>query len=218
MIMPISHPQPWPHSLWPQPLLITQFAQHTKQQAIKTKLLETYNTPQHEDRRYIHPRLFIPHLTLPIQECIPDNDIIAHKPTIQIHPPLAQIHGHKGDHETTITLKRHQWLKEQYSTYTTANNLSHSTLDLENGILTPNSPLRQTITPLLILDNLISTFQPTHSYFSDPLTCSINFTQYRSPHARDKFFGSLGPPYSHEYIIDIRTTPKPLNGPWHLKS
>lgn len=63
----------------------------------------------------------------------------------------------------------------------------------------------------LILGNLIQTFQSTHSYFSRPLTCPTNFSQYHFSHERKIVFYSLGLAFStwwvgHKYahLIDLK--------------
>ena len=67
--------------------------------------------------------------------------------------------------------------------------------------------------------NLINIFQLSHSYFSIPLTCPTNSTQYYSPHDRDMIFGSLGLSFSHQWIghgfahvVHITLIPKAING------
>ena len=39
---------------------------------------------------------------------------------------------------------------------------------------------------------LIESFEITHSYYSSPLTCPTQITQYYSPHDQDIIFGSMG--------------------------
>jgi ribonuclease HI len=51
--------------------------------------------------------------------------------------------------------------------------------------------LHQTLHPE-ITKALITSFRITHSYYSSPLTCPIEITQYNSPHNRDIILGSLG--------------------------
>lgn len=42
-----------------------------------------------------------------------------------------------------------------------------------------------------IIKVLINSFKITHSYYSFPLTCPIQLTQYNSPHYRDVLFGFM---------------------------
>ena len=51
--------------------------------------------------------------------------------------------------------------------------------------------MHHTIHPAII-KILIESFKITYSYYSSPLTCPIQLTQYHSPHNRDKIFGSTG--------------------------
>ena len=51
--------------------------------------------------------------------------------------------------------------------------------------------LHQTLHPE-ITKTLINSFKITHSYYSSPLTCPTQLTQYNSPHNRDIIFGSMG--------------------------
>ena len=51
--------------------------------------------------------------------------------------------------------------------------------------------MHHTIHPTII-KTLIQSFKITYSYYSSPLTCPIQLTQYHSPHNRDKIFGSMG--------------------------
>ena len=43
-----------------------------------------------------------------------------------------------------------------------------------------------------ITKTLIESFKITHLYYSSPLTCPTQLTQYHSLHNRDKIFGSMG--------------------------
>ena len=83
-----------------------KLSRNIKQQNIRPKLLQAQETPQSQDLRYVHPSMDIPHLTLHIQECNLDKDIIINSPSIQIHPSLAQIHDHEGNFQIIILLER----------------------------------------------------------------------------------------------------------------
>jgi hypothetical protein len=53
-----------------------------------------------------------------------------------------------------------------------------------------------------------------------PFTCSTKFTQYHSPHDKDKVFGCLGSAYPNQWngegcihIMGIELVPKAIIGP-----
>ena len=64
-----------------------------------------------------------------------------------------------------------------------------------------NDPLKcaQYTIPTPILDFLITIFNINHSYFSSPVTCPIQFTQFYSPFFRDKIFRSLGKAFEQKW-------------------
>jgi hypothetical protein len=166
---------------------------------------------QTKDKKFIQPPLKITNLTTSTQECNPDKDILVNKPTIQINTSVANIHDQNGNYIATINIDRLQWLWSQF----THNNQQHLTnflhpppQDFETEvlwllqryvtILPKKKPktiqpqnLHHTLHPEII-KTLITTFQITHSYYSSPLTCPIQITQFHSPHNRDIIFGSLG--------------------------
>ena len=80
------------------------------------------------------------------------------------------------------------WLIQRYVTILPKKKPKH--------ILTNNQ--HHTIPPE-ITELLINSFQITHSYYSSPLTCPIQITQYNSPHTRDIIFGSLGHAHSSRW-------------------
>jgi hypothetical protein len=49
------------------------------------------------------------------------------------------------------------------------------------------------------LEFLITSFNINHSYFSSPVTCPTQITQFYSPFSRDKIFGSLGKAFDHKW-------------------
>ena len=53
--------------------------------------------------------------------------------------------------------------------------------------------------PINIIDSFITTFNISHSYFSSPLTCSIQISKFYSPFARDKVFGALGTAFQYKW-------------------
>ena len=64
-----------------------------------------------------------------------------------------------------------------------------------------NDPLKraQYTIPTQILDLLITTLNINHSYFSSPVTCPTQFTQFYLPFSRDIIFGSLGKAFDHKW-------------------
>jgi hypothetical protein len=50
-----------------------------------------------------------------------------------------------------------------------------------------------------MLDSITKTFNISQSYFSSPVTCSTHLTQFYSPFARDKVFGSLGTAFQYKW-------------------
>src|ERR1700738_2071927 len=64
-----------------------------------------------------------------------------------------------------------------------------------------NDPLKraQYTIPTQILDLLITIFNINHSYFSSPVTCPTQFTQFYSPFSRDITFGSLGKVFDYKW-------------------
>ncbi len=104
------------------------------------------------------------------------------------------------------------WLWKQYQL---AKNITHglepTTQSFETEIvwlyqrykyrIPKNDPLKraQYTIPTPILDLLITTFNINHSYFSSPVTCPTQFTQFYSPFSRDIIFGSLGKVFAHKW-------------------
>lgn len=160
-----------------------------------------------KDNKSIHPLLNFTNLKISMQESNPDKDILVNKPTIQIQASLTHVYNQSGNHVATITTDRLQWLWNQYS----HNNLPHLTnflqplpQDFKMDILwlIQAYSLRKNqknIHPdnnhhTLHLDIsclLIDSFKITHSYYSSPLTCPTQLTQYNSSHNQDIIFGSL---------------------------
>ena len=163
------------------------------------------------DNKFIHPPLHITNLKLSIQECNPDKDIQVDQPTIQIQNSEAHVYDQRGNYMASITAERLQWLWNQYSYH----HFSQATQNLQPlpqnfeteilwliqryiTILPKRKPkniqpknMHLTIHPTII-QTLIEAHKITHSYYSSPLTCPIQLTQYRSPHNRDIIFGSMG--------------------------
>ena len=78
---------------------------------------------QSKDKKFIQPPLKITNLITFTQECNPDKDILANKPTIQINTSVANIYDHHGKYIATINIDRLQWLWNQF----THNNQQHLT-------------------------------------------------------------------------------------------
>ena len=185
-------------------------------ETLKHKTIQAYatylNHTQIKGNKFIHPpSLKITNLKISTQECNPDRDILVNKPTIQIQDLESHIYDQDGNYMATITTNRLHWLWNRYSHNNLphlSNFLQHPPQDFETEILWL---IQRYITILpkekpksILLDNnhhtlhpditilLINSFKITHSYYSSPLTCPIQLTQYNSPHNWDIIFGSLG--------------------------
>ena len=192
-------------------LLITQYHNASIGQTTAEKYATYLTHTQTKDKRFIHPPLKFTNLKTHIQECNPDKNILVNEPTIQTNASEADIYDQNGNHVVTLTIERIQWLWAQFS----QNNPHHLTnflqpppQDFETEILwliqryitilpkkkpkiiQPRN-LHQKLHPE-ITKTLINSFKITHSYYSSPLTCPIQLTQYHSPHNRDILFGSMG--------------------------
>ena len=188
---------------------ITQY--HTKQLELTTT--QHYNSclnhTQSKDNKFIHPPPPTNHqpkrLKLSTQECNPDKDIQVNQPTIQIQDLKTNIYDQRGNYMATITLERLQWLWNQFSYHQPTqlvSSLQPPPQDYETEILwliqryitvlLKRKP--KTIQPknmhhtihMAIIKTVIKSFKITHSYYSFPLTCPTQLTQYHSPHNRDK--------------------------------
>jgi hypothetical protein len=192
-------------------MVLTQH--HKKQAELNTthKYARCLNHIQSKDNKFIHPPLHITNLKLSIQECNPDKDIQVDQPTIQIQNSEANIYDQRGNYMASITTERLQWLWNQFSYH----HFSQSTNALQPPpqnfelevlwliqryitILPKRKPkniqpknMHHTI-HLTIIKTLIESHKITHSYYSSPLTCPTQLTQYHSPHNRDIIFGSMG--------------------------
>ena len=96
-------------------LCITQYHNTQRTQRTTQMYANCLNHTQSKDNKYIHPPLKITSLQLSIQECNSDKDIQTNTPTIQIQEPEANIYDQRGNHITTITTERLQWLWTQFS-------------------------------------------------------------------------------------------------------
>ena len=70
---------------------------------------------QTKDTKYIRPPLQITNLKTYMQECNPDKDITANKPTIQTQALESNIYDPNGNYMATITTDRQQWLWNQFT-------------------------------------------------------------------------------------------------------
>jgi hypothetical protein len=104
------------------------------------------------------------------------------------------------------------WLWKQYQlAKNTTHGLEPPTQSFETEIvwlyqrykyrIPKNDPLKraQYTIPTPILDLLTTTFNINHSYFSSPVTCPTQFTQFYSPFSRDIIFGSLEKAFDHKW-------------------
>ena len=64
-----------------------------------------------------------------------------------------------------------------------------------------NDPLKlsQYTLPNAIIENIIDSFQITHSYFSSPIICPTTLKQFSFPFSKDKIFGSIGTTFQHKW-------------------
>ena len=64
-----------------------------------------------------------------------------------------------------------------------------------------NDPLKlaQYTIPTPIFNFLTTSFNINHSYFSSPVTCPTQLSQFYSPFSRDKIFGSLEKAFDHKW-------------------
>jgi hypothetical protein len=152
-----------------------------------------FTTEQHRDTRYVTPTTIIPLAHISINECNPKNDIKTNSDTIQTRFDVAHIYEDNGRHLITIPKARLTWLWKQYQlAKNTSHGLEPSTQSFETEIvwlyqrykyrIPKNDPLKraQYTIPTQILDLLITTFNINHSYFSFPVTCPTQFTQFYS--------------------------------------
>jgi hypothetical protein len=87
--------------------------------ARKKKTTQTYTTylnhTQTKVNKFIHPPLKITNLTISTQECNPNKDILANKPTTQVLALESHIYDQGGNYMAIITTKRLHWLWNIYS-------------------------------------------------------------------------------------------------------
>jgi hypothetical protein len=170
-----------------------------------------FTTEQHRDTRYVTPTTIIPLAHISMNECNPENDIETNSDTIQIQFDVAHIYEDNGRHLITTPKTRLMWLWNQYQlAKNTTHGLEPTTQSFETEIvwlyqrykyrIPKNDPLKraQYTIPTPILDLLITTFNINHSYFSSPVTCPTQFTQFYSPFSRDIIFGFLGKAFDHK--------------------
>ena len=132
--------------------------------------------------------------------------------TIQTQFDVAHIYEDNGRHLITIPKTRLLWLLKQYQhAKHTPHGLEPPTQTFETEIvwlyqrykyrIPKNDPLKgaQYTIPTQILDSLTTTFNINHSYFSSPVTCPTQFTQFYSPFPRDIIFGSLGKAFERKW-------------------
>ena len=184
-------------------LLQEYYTKH--QHSYYKNILETYfTTVQNRDTRFIPSSEIIPHTQISITECNPENDIITSKNTIQTQNEVTHLFEDTGRYLTTISTTRLKWLWQQYHmNAANSHNLIPPTQIFETEIIwlyqrynikihnkNPQKNTHYNI-PMNILDTLITTLNISQSYFSSPLTCPTQITQFYSLYTRDKVFGSL---------------------------
>lgn len=90
--------------------LLTEY--YTKLQYTQYKhIANTHlSSEQHRDPRFIRPPTMIPLVHIFINECNPENDIIANKDTIQIENEQSHLYDDTGRYLITISTTRLRWL------------------------------------------------------------------------------------------------------------
>jgi hypothetical protein len=175
--------------------------------------LDKYFTPlQDKDTRSIPPAETISFTQIIITECNPEKDINTTQNTIQTQNEVTHLYENTGRHLTSISTNRLKWLWQQYhkNAYITQNLVPpiqpfeteiiwlYQRYKNKTHIKDPLKTTHYTI-PISILDTLTSTFNISQSYFSSPITCPTQITQFYSPHARDRIFGSFGTALQHKW-------------------
>jgi len=174
--------------------------------------VENFNYKQTRDACFIPPPTTIALTYISTTECNPEKNIITNTNTIITQSDLTHLYLNTGTHLTIIPTTRLQWLWKQYHTALhTTHDLVPPTQLFETKIIwlyqrykynkSNKTPLRtpQHTLPQNILQSLTTTFNISHSYFSSPITCSIQITQFYSPFERDKIFGSLGKAFAYKW-------------------
>ena len=165
-------------------LLLTHYYTR-KQHLYCTHILNSkFHDAQLRDTRHIPPLQVTPLCHIHINECNPDNDIGRTQPTIQSQHGVLHIYDADGRHLITISEHRLQWLWEQYhNALHLSHNLEPPIQSFEQEVawlyqrykykIPKNDPLKfsQYTLPHDILQNIIDSFQITHSHFSSPVTC-----------------------------------------------
>ncbi|HYP42844.1 MAG TPA: RNase H family protein, partial [Candidatus Nitrosocosmicus sp.] len=132
--------------------------------------------------------------------------------TIQINNENTDLYEDTGRYLTTISTTRLKWLWQQYNkAMDSSHNLVPPTQPFEKEVIwlyqrykikTPKNN-SQNIThhtlPTNILEQITFAFDITHSYFSSPITYPIQISEFHSPFARDKVFGSRGTAFQYKW-------------------
>ena len=111
-IFPHKTPNISEHNL----ILLKQFYLTRQHKHYQNKFEQNFYQTQSKDTRYIHEPLQLPLVQINLNECNPNIDINAIKPTIQIIQDKALIYTNKGNHLITIPKARLEWLWNQYTT------------------------------------------------------------------------------------------------------
>jgi hypothetical protein len=167
---------------------------------------------QSKDTRYIYKPLNPPLIQINLAECNLEIDINTIQPTLQIIHNKAHLFTKNGNLLITITKTRLEWLWKQYNINS---NIQHHIdpprQSFETEIIwlykrykycIPNIDLlkkSQYTLPPNILNQIITTFKITTSYFSSPVTCPTKISNFYSPFQRDSIFGSQDLAYTHKW-------------------
>jgi hypothetical protein len=187
-------------------ILLKQFYQTQQHKHYRNKIEQNFYQIQSKDTSYIHE-------SVNFYECNPDTDINATEPTIRIMQDKAFIFTNKGNHLITIPKDRLEWLWNQYTT----NSNAQQQLDPPRQTfvteiiwlyerykyrIPKTDPLKESHYTIHteVLDQIITLFNIKTSYFSLPVTCSTHINNFYSPFQRDSIFGSRGTAFQHKWI------------------
>jgi hypothetical protein len=193
--------------------LLKQFYLTKQHKHYQDIIAKNFHQIQSKDTRYIQEPLQLPLVQIQLTECNPDTDINTVVPTIQIIQDKALIFTNIGNHLITIPKQRLEWLWHQYNTnLNTQHQLDPPCQSFEIEIIwlykrykyriPKTDPLKEShfTLPIELLDQIITIFNITTSYFSSPVTCSTLINTYYSPFQRDSIFRAKGTAFKHKWL------------------
>jgi hypothetical protein len=193
--------------------LLKQFYLAKQHKHYQDIIAKNFHQLQSKDTRYIQEPLQLPLVQIQLSECNPDTDINIVEPTIKIIQDKALIFTNIGNHLITIPKQRLEWLWHQYNTnLNTQHQLDPPCQSFETEVIWLYERYKYRIPktdflkkshftlPTEILDQIITLFNITTSYFSSPVTCSTLVNTYYSPFQRDSIFGAKGTAFKHKWL------------------